>query len=149
MKYLKRLILVGFVLSWLAGFLLIAPSPLYRLLYLQANQLPFDTPHQLFEGLDWAHPTYYAELGRAFRTLSQQASTDTIYLYVDRDPQIHTEAYRRYFKEYARVWAYPHVVEQISTLADVPKGATLIISSMMPPDFDCQVGEENLFLCQF
>lgn len=148
MRHLKRLTLIGFVLLWLAGFLLIAPSPLYRLLYLQSKQQSF-TPHQLFEGLDWAHPAYYADLGHAFRTLSQQANTETIYLYLDRESQIHTGAYQRYFFEYAIVWAYPHAIEQIDDLDNVPDGATVIISSTSSPEFDCQVGEEHLFLCQF
>jgi hypothetical protein len=149
MRYLKRLVLAGFVLLWLAGFLLIAPSPLYRLLFLQANQQPLDTPYQLFEGLDWAQPQYYADLGRAFRALSQQATTETIYLYLDPESNIHTAAYRRYFSEYAMVWAYPHVIEQVGTLANVPDGATVMISSTSVPNFECQIGEENLFLCQF
>jgi hypothetical protein len=99
--------------------------------------------------LDWAHPAYYADLGYAFRTLSQQATTETIYLYLDPESHIHTGAYRRYFFEYAMVWAYPHVVEPVDTLGNVPDGAVVMISSTIIPNFDCQAGEENLFLCQF
>lgn len=149
MKALKRWALVGFILLWMAGFLLIAPSPLYRLLFLQANQKSFDTAYQLFETVDWTHPHNYGDVARAFRELSQQATTDTIYLYFDLESPIHTGAYRRYFNEYDFVWAYPHVIERTNTLDTVPQGATVIISSTIVPDFDCLAGEENLYLCQF
>ena len=148
MKRIKRWVLVGFVLLWLGGVLLTAPAPLYRWLYLQANQLPLDTPHQLFEGLNWTHPHYYADLGRAFRALSQEASTNAIYLYIDLESDINTDAYRRYFSEYADVWAYPIPVNLVGNLANVPSDATVIISSSIAPELDCRPGVEHLFLCQ-
>jgi len=149
MNSLKRLILVGFILLWLAGFLLIAPSPIYRLFFVQANGKPLDTPYQLFETVDWTHPYYYGDLGRAFRTLSGQSTTNIIYLYLDLESPSYMDTYQRYFDEYAFVWAYPRTIEQIRSLDTVPQGATVIISSAIVPDFECLAGEENLYLCQF
>ena len=149
MKDLKRLVLVGFILLWLAGFLLIAPSPLYRLLFLQANQKPLESPYLLFETVTWTHPHYYSDLAQAFRKLSQQTTTETIYLYVDLEFPTDSEAYRRYFSEYDFVWAYPHVIETLENLDTVPQGAIVIISTRVKPEFDCIAGEENLYLCQF
>jgi len=148
MRHLKQLILGGFLLLWLGGFLLIAPSPLYRLLYMQSNQIPLDVPYQLFETTDWSHPYYYGNLGRAFRNLSQQATTDTIYLYIDPESPLNTSAYRRYFNEYDMIWAYPYIIERTSDLDIIPDGAIVIISSTVAPEFECIAGEENLYLCQ-
>lgn len=149
MRHLKQLILGGFLLLWLAGFLLIAPSPVYRLLYLQSNQLSLDVPYQLFETVDWTHPHYYGNLARAFRTLTQQATTEVIYRYLDPESSLNTSAYHRYFNEYDMIWAYPHIIERTSDLDTIPDGAMVIISSTIPPEFECIVGEENLYLCQF
>jgi len=152
MHRIKRGVLIGFVLFWVLGFLLVAPSPVYRALFINANDdITLDHPVQLFEGIDWAHPYYYQHIGQAFRDLIQQVDLDMVYVFFDFESPHNTTQYIRYFREYQQTWAYPTRVVVIERLTDLDPQDVVIISSMnIPPEtlFDCIVGEAHLYLCQ-
>lgn len=149
MHRVKRGILIGFGLFWLIGFLLVAPSPLYRLLFTQANDTQLASPVQLFEGMDWTHPYFYQSIGRAYRILVQQTDDDAILMYFDPESPLNTDAYIRYFNEYQILWAYPKQVEIINSLDNLPPDTTVMISTNdSPPLANCLSGQENLYLCQ-
>lgn len=149
MGRVKQMLLIGFCLLWVFGFLLVAPSPLYRFLFSQANDIDLNSPIQLFESLDWSHPYYYEHIGRAFRELSQQAEADEILVYFERSDPFNTNGYIRYFREYQIAWAYPRVTTRIPSLDNIEAGQTIMVSAEHPPpQFTCISHEENLHLCQ-
>lgn len=148
MQSIKRWVLVGFSVLWLIGFVIVAPSPLYRWLFTQANDIQLQSPHQLFEGADWTQPHNYAHLARSVRSFAQQSTDTTLYLYFDPDSDLNTSDYRRYFGEYADFWAYPKTVVPISNLDDLAPDTSVIISSEDAPNFTCNLHEATLYLCQ-
>lgn len=151
MHRIKRGVFIGFLIFWLLGFVLVAPSPLYRLLFVQANNLPLDAPVRLFEGIDWTHPYYYQDIGRAYRNLIRQVDIEMVYMYFDSESLHNTSTYIRYFREYQLTWAYPTRIKIIKQLTDLHPGDYVMISTMNTPSdmlLDCISGEAYLHLCR-
>lgn len=149
MHRFRRSLLIGFGVFWLIGFVLVAPAPLFRFLWIQSNNRSIESPVQLFEGMDWTHPYKYQSIGRAYRTLAQQTDSDVIIMYFDAESPLNTDAYMRYFNEYQIIWAYPKRVVIASSLDDIPLDATVIISTTNPAILsDCLSGQEHLYLCR-